>query len=416
MKPKTSPTSPKAKAEETDHIEKLYKDALNTIEKPSTKVRFSLGWIVFVVVIGFVAGIIGQLTLISFGDQIPFLERFGFTDSSDTASIILTSRNKDTVLTPEQIESIGADMTRTIMRLYPRDDAATTGLDAQYLPADAVAQGLILTNDGYAVFRSDLVSDDVTYVGVTADGSAYAVKTITRDSATPYAFVQFDAQDLTSVGFSDVTQIHDTEEIIAVLPDAVPGQPRILQTRLENTHYRTVTQSSDYVFSAEQYPYSFLLESPGEDGWDGAVAFTLDKKALGILRRVDERYEVAPFVQLDPIMEVVLGGKPLERPQLGVSYVLLDMVNTSLGQGDRVPTSGAYLYSTDTINPLAEDGSAATAGVESGDTITEVDGQPISLTRTLSDFVLTHKVGDTITLTIIRDGESQKINVTLDSQ
>lgn len=416
MKPKTSPTSPKAKTEQTDQIEELYKESLNTIEKPGTKVRFSLGWVVFVVFIGFVAGIIGQLVLISFGDQIPYFEKLGYSSSTDSASLVLTARNKDRVLTAEQVESIASDLAPTVIQLFEARDTTVSGLASQYLPSEAVAHGLALTNDGYAVFRGDVVADEVTYVGVSFDGSVYAVNNLVRDPVTGYVFIQFDARDFVSVGFSDISQIHETEEIIALVPGVTPQRPIILKAAIASNQYRQVRSSADYVFSSERYPYVLLLEMYDEDVWDGAVAYTLDKKAVGILKRVDGQHVIVPFSQLDPILEPVLGNREMERPRLGVEYVLLDIVQPSVIGESVVPASGGYLYEDGAMSPIITDSPAARAGVQAADTITEVDGQSISATRTLSEMVLGHDVGDTITLTIIREGESQKINVTLDSQ
>ena len=61
-----------------------------------------------------------------------------------------------------------------------------------------------------------------------------------------------------------------------------------------------------------------------------------------------------------------------------------------------------------------EDGTcAAEAGVQPGDIILEADGQPVSVTSDLLTVRRSHSVGDTIRLTIQRDGQSLTVDVVL---
>ena len=52
--------------------------------------------------------------------------------------------------------------------------------------------------------------------------------------------------------------------------------------------------------------------------------------------------------------------------------------------------------------------------IELGDVITAVDGKPVKTANNLVDVLDQHKVGDKVSLTIIRDGKEQQLEVTLD--
>ena len=49
-----------------------------------------------------------------------------------------------------------------------------------------------------------------------------------------------------------------------------------------------------------------------------------------------------------------------------------------------------------------------------GDIITAVDQNPVGAVQELADQIQNHKPGDEVTLTIIRDGRSMDVSVTLE--
>jgi putative serine protease PepD len=80
------------------------------------------------------------------------------------------------------------------------------------------------------------------------------------------------------------------------------------------------------------------------------------------------------------------------------------------------PGIGVSVEDTDqgaTVAEVSPSGPADQAGVEAGDVITEVDGQPVGDTTELIVAIRDNAVGDTVTLTIQRDGREQQIDVTL---
>ena len=62
---------------------------------------------------------------------------------------------------------------------------------------------------------------------------------------------------------------------------------------------------------------------------------------------------------------------------------------------------------------IVADSPAADAGLKAEDIITAIDGQVIDREHPLDLVLLTHGPGDTVTLTVLRDGTSQDIEVTL---
>ncbi|MCD4549109.1 S1C family serine protease [Schaalia sp. lx-260] len=68
------------------------------------------------------------------------------------------------------------------------------------------------------------------------------------------------------------------------------------------------------------------------------------------------------------------------------------------------------------IEEVVPGGAAEKAGLKSGDTITAVDGADVASGKALSGYVRRYKGGDTVKLTVVREGKSSEISVTLQSK
>lgn len=97
----------------------------------------------------------------------------------------------------------------------------------------------------------------------------------------------------------------------------------------------------------------------------------------------------------------VLGG----GARLGVSFVTLD--EQTAAEHNVAVTEGALITDVQTNSP------AANAGLQAGDIVTAVDGDTVDVERTLRDRLLAYEPGDVVTLDVLREGETMRIEVTL---
>jgi S1-C subfamily serine protease len=123
------------------------------------------------------------------------------------------------------------------------------------------------------------------------------------------------------------------------------------------------------------------------------------------------RFEGMPFEFSIPDMR--RGGMPFQAVpfafgggRLGVTFVMLD---------ERVAAErGVDLTEGALVLDVLADSPAASAGLMAGDVITAVNGEPVDAERTLRDRLIAYEPGDTVTLTLVRGGETLTIDVTLD--
>jgi S1-C subfamily serine protease len=102
--------------------------------------------------------------------------------------------------------------------------------------------------------------------------------------------------------------------------------------------------------------------------------------------------------------DIIKYGKS-QRAALGVSIADVD---AELAKDEKLSvTQGVY------VSSVIDGESAQFAGVIAGDVITQVNGQDIKNSAELQEKIASAKVGDTINITVNRDGENKKIAVTL---
>src|SRR6185436_8280877 len=96
------------------------------------------------------------------------------------------------------------------------------------------------------------------------------------------------------------------------------------------------------------------------------------------------------------------GRKPLIEgnnfPFLGVHF---EMITPELAKAETLAAdTGAIL------REVLPDSPAEKAGLKVGDIIQQVDGEPVDASNTLRDRIATHKVGEEVTLGVLREGKT----------
>ena len=121
-----------------------------------------------------------------------------------------------------------------------------------------------------------------------------------------------------------------------------------------------------------------------------------------------------PIDDLKGMITGVLETGELERPYLGVRFMML---NEDLAFEVGVDqTSGAYLAPGSSGQPtILPDSPADEADLQERDVITHVDGVEIDDDNSLTSLIARNQVGESVTLTIVRDDESFDVDIRLEA-
>lgn len=107
------------------------------------------------------------------------------------------------------------------------------------------------------------------------------------------------------------------------------------------------------------------------------------------------------FSQMMPMFNFGFGNG-----RLGVTFQSID---AQVAEDNNLSVTEGAL-----ITEVADGSPAADAGLAANDVVTAVNGEAVDEEHTLRDRLVAYEAGDTITLTVLRDGESMDFDVTLD--
>ena len=112
-----------------------------------------------------------------------------------------------------------------------------------------------------------------------------------------------------------------------------------------------------------------------------------------------------PSNQVKEIMTQLIANGRVDRAYLGVAYQPVDP--QIAGALNLNATNGVLITRVDPGTP------AAKVGLQEGDVILQFDGQPIDQDHSFQSLLFTHKAGDTVPLTILRDNKTMLVQITL---
>ena len=269
---------------------------------------------------------------------------------------------------------------------------------------NAAGSGVIISKDGYIVTNNHVIDGAQKITVKTSDGTEYDAKLVGTDAKSDIAVLKVDANDLTPATLGDSSKISVGDTAIAI------GNP--LGTLGGTVTDGIISATSRELVVNNESMKLIQTNATINSGNSGGGLFDGNGNLIGIVQSKDSGTSssgatiegIGFAIPVNDAMEVaeqlIKNGKVTDRATLGV---YLQTLTTQ--QGNYTP--GVYV--TNVI-----DGSGAQAtGLKAYDKIVGADGKEVSSYPDLSAILKTKKPGDTIDLTIDRDGNQIQVTVTL---
>ncbi len=317
------------------------------------------------------------------------------------------------VVTPVTTRSGALDIKAILAKVQPSvvaiETSATTALGA----FEGAGSGIVLSADGLVLTNAHVIGSIGDITVVLPDGTRHQAALVGASPDDDLAVIRVpDVDDLVpaELGSSDDLQVGD--EVIAI--------GNALNLGGEPTVTRGIVSAKDRDLNAEGVSLEGLIQTdaainPGNSGGPlvnaaGEVvgmntAIVADAQNLGFSIAID----VAR-----PIIRQLEAGEGQVTPGqafLGVSSAdVADLTEDVRSRFDIEVEEGAF------VNEVVPDSAADEAGLQEGDVIIAIDGDEITEASQVREAILDREPGDDIELRIIREGEEQTVDATLEER
>jgi S1-C subfamily serine protease len=278
-----------------------------------------------------------------------------------------------------------------------------------------IGSGFVVSSDGLVVTNKHVVSDiGAAYQIITNNEKKYDVEKIYRDPLNDIAILKIDpgqnkGEELEPVELGDSSKLQVGQFVIAI-GTALGEFRNTVTTGVISGLGRGISAGSEFRGFVEELDNVIQTDAAINPGNSGGPLMNSAGQVIGVNTAIANGGENIGFalpiqVVKDSLKNFNETGQ-FNRPYLGVSY---QIVTREVAIRNEI-AQGAY------IERVVEDSGADKAGLQRGDIITKFNGEKISESKNgLAGFIATKKVGDTITVTVYRDGKTIELKATLEA-
>jgi serine protease Do len=272
----------------------------------------------------------------------------------------------------------------------------------------SLGSGFLISADGYVVTNNHVISPartgaTVEEITVTlADRREYRATIVGRDQASDLALLKINGQGLPFVRFGDSTRTRVGDWVLAI------GNP----FGLGGTVTAGIVSALHRNLQSGVYDRYIQTDASINMGNSGGPMFDLNGNVIGINTALYSPTGgnigigfAIPAEQARPVIEQLQKGGKVSRGYIGVGLQALDEdIAESLG----IPKNQGEL-----IRSVSPGGPAARAGIQQGDVVVAVNGQPVSPDQSLAYLVSQQPVGAKVPVTVVREGQRRTVTVTV---
>ncbi len=266
--------------------------------------------------------------------------------------------------------------------------------------AQSLGSGFIISSDGYVLTNNHVVADADEIIVRLSDRSELQAKLVGTDPRTDVALLKVDGKNLPTVKLGDSEKLKVGEWVLAI------GSP----FGFDHSVTKGIVSAKGRTLPNDTYVPFIQTDVAINPGNSGGPLFNMKGEVVGINSQIFTRsggfmglsFAIPIDVALDVSNQLKKDGK-VSRGWLGV---VIQEVNKDLAESFGLDKPAGAL-----VAQVLEGGPAAKGGLQVGDVILSMNGQPIVMSADLPHLVGSLKDGDKAKLEIIRNGKRQNLDV-----
>ena len=288
--------------------------------------------------------------------------------------------------------------------------AVSTNIFGQQTESASSGSGFIYTADGYIVTNQHVVANASSINVTLYNGDTYPATLVGSDSDYDVAVLKIDAKDLPAVTLGSSTDVNVGDTVMAI------GNPL---GELTFSMSQGIVSCVNRAINVEGTPFNMIqVDASINPGNSGGPLMNLYGEVVGIVSAKYSSYAnttveglgfAIPINDVQSIIkDIIENGSVGNKAYMAITAGT--MTQQMAAQYKINATEGVFVYSV-------EDGGAGDkAGLKLGDVITKLNDTQITSMEDLSAAKKGFKAGDTVTLTVLRDGQEITTQLTFDAQ
>ncbi len=269
-------------------------------------------------------------------------------------------------------------------------------------PVTGQGSGFFISADGYAVTNNHVVDGADKVEVTTDDGKTYTAKVIGTDARTDIALIKVEG----SSNFP-FAKLSDGKPRIGDWVLAV-GNP----FGLGGTVTAGIVSASGRDIGSGPYDDFIQIDAPVNKGNSGGPAFNTEGEVMGVNTAIYSpsggSVGIAFSIPATTVKNVVAQLKDKGTVSRGWIGVQIQPVTSDIADSLGLKKAEGALVAEPQAN-----GPAAKAGIESGDVITAVNGEPVKDARELARTIGSLPPGNSVKLNVLHKGQDKVVNLTL---
>jgi putative serine protease PepD len=332
-------------------------------------------------------------------------------DHGSTTTIV-TAAPGDAVARPSTALAQPGDIRSILARVEP----AVVRIDVTANPDQIDSQsgtgtGFIISSDGVIVTNAHVTNAETDHAAdelivTLSNGDSVRGRVVGEDAAQDLAVVKVDRKGLPTVQLGDSDSLEVGDAVVAIGNAlGIAGNPTVTSGIVSGLA-RTVRISS-----AETLVDAIQTDAAINPGNSGGPLVDVRGRVIGINTAIADpgsANNVGFAISISSARPVLADLRAGRTPRIAYLGVYTQTVTPELVRARDLGTaSGAY------VALVKADAGAYKAGVRRGDVMIEVDGQRVRSNDDVVRIVRRHKPGDTISVLVVRNGQTKTFKVTL---
>lgn len=317
--------------------------------------------------------------------------------------------------TEGSIASVAETVSKGVVSIVT--ETKSTNVFGQTYASGAAGTGMIVTEDGYIITNKHVINDASAVTVVLDDGTTYKdVKVVAVDPLNDAAYLKIkDVSGLPTVKLGNSNTVTVGEQVIAI-GNALGEYQNTVTAGIISGTGRTLTATDESGSLSENLVGMLQTDAAINGGNSGGPLVNAAAEVIGINTAYSSSAEnmgfAIPISSVKGMLAQLIETGSAERAYIGVYNT---QITPEIAKEYNLPVnSGVYLYSSSAYTAIVPNSPAAKAGLKDKDIITKINGIDVGPVGTLSNIIGEYKPGDTVDLTIIRDGQEMSVKVTLE--